>query len=194
MTSQSRQTRRNSKRPASNDPVQESSKTAQKRARITNLQSTLPFAPPPLSPPATQSPPVDNPTPCPAGRIDKAELVIEKTIRADERIIFQPDWSLVVDGESYRERPRSLRTTGSSRISFIYRHGLQLERKQPDGTFGKVFWLCKPCHDRRKVQAPLVAGATSQSIIYLQNKHSIVSASRLPEPPQSIVSHLIPAP
>ncbi|KAI6854620.1 hypothetical protein KC338_g9214 [Hortaea werneckii] len=67
---------------------------AQKRASTTDSQSTLPFAPPPLSPPATQTT-LTTPTPCPVDEIDdEEELLVEKTIRADERIEFQPDWSL----------------------------------------------------------------------------------------------------
>jgi len=100
MTSQTCKLRYNGKRPFTNDPVQELSQSAQKRACKTTSQSTLPFAPPPLSPPATQATPPTNPTPCPVDDDSEEELLTEKTIRADERIDFVPDWSRVVDGAS----------------------------------------------------------------------------------------------
>lgn len=175
------------------DPVQELSQSAAKRARTTISQSTLPFAPPLLSPAATQSPPVASTTPCPFVNIDDFEALTEKTIRADERSIFEPDWTRVVEGELYRERARTLRSTGSSRLSFIYKHGLQVERRQPNGSYDKIFWICKHCNDRRKPQTPLTSSATSTAIAHLKNVHLIVSTGRLAEPPESIVSHLTPA-
>lgn len=78
--------------------------------------------------------------------------------------------------------------------SFIYKHGLQLERKAPNGLYKGKYWLCKHCHDRKKTKAPLAATATSQSIVHLQKWHNIGSSGVLDEPPQSTIPHLTPTP
>jgi hypothetical protein len=136
---QSCETRSNGKRPLANNLIQESSRLAQKRALKITSQSTLPFAPAPLSPLATQLPPSDS-TPCLENDQDEwEELLTKKTIRAHARTTFEPNWSLVVDAGSYRERSPAKRSTGSSRISFIYKHSLALERRQPNGHFSKKY-------------------------------------------------------
>jgi len=139
MPSEARKTRRNGKRPAAKDSVEESSKTAEKRACKTGSQSQLPFARPPPSSPSTQSQPATNTTPCLVDNSTDEEPLVEKTIRADERIDFELDWALVADSSSYRIRQAIKRQVGSARISFIYKHGLQLERKLPNGQYSKIF-------------------------------------------------------
>jgi len=66
-------------------------------------------------------------------------MLTKKTIRADKRINFMLDWSHVVDRASYRLRSRSKRSTSSSRILFIYKHSLQLERMQPNSKYSSVY-------------------------------------------------------
>ncbi|KAI6914226.1 hypothetical protein KC318_g700 [Hortaea werneckii] len=190
------QRRASRKRSLPDDAVADSPRKAQKRANTTDSQSTLPFAPPPLSPPATQTT-LTTSAPCPVDEDDdEEERLVEKTIRADERIEFQPDWSIVVGSgsRSHRVRTRTKRSTGSSRISFIYKHGLQLERKAPNGQYKGKYWLCKHCYDRKKTKAPLAATATSQPTVHLQKWHNIGSSGVLDEPPQLITPHLTPTP
>ena len=91
MTSQTCKMRRNSKRSASNDPIQETSQTAQKQARKGNSQLRLSFAPPMLSLLPMQTTPTTTPTPCPAQGTEEDSQLVTKDIRADQRIRFVPD-------------------------------------------------------------------------------------------------------
>jgi len=81
--------------------------------------------------------------------------------------------------DDVRVRARTERGIGSSRISFTYKHGLQLWRRQQTGLYSSKYFLCKHCLDQKKVKTPLAANATSQSIVHLLHKHRIGPSGRI---------------
>jgi hypothetical protein len=86
------------------------------------------------------------------------------TIRALKRAAFEVDFSIV--GPEYSMRARTNRSIAHSRISWIYLHGVELEK-------GKhKYWLCKYCYDVGKSKV-LAAYSTASCGKHLVNSHGI---------------------
>jgi hypothetical protein len=73
------------------------------------------------------------------------------TIKALKRVFFEVDFDLI--GHEYCVRKRTTRAIKHSRISWIYLHGIELEKGNTR------YWLCKPCYDMGKSKV-LVAAST----------------------------------
>jgi hypothetical protein len=73
------------------------------------------------------------------------------TIKALKRVFFEVDFDLI--GHEYCVRKRTTRAIKHSRISWIYLHGIELEKGNTR------YWLCKPCYDVGKSKV-LVAAST----------------------------------
>lgn len=211
MTSQGRKTRRNGKRSLPDDSLADSPRKAQKRASTTDSQSTLPFAPPPLSPPATQTT-LTTPTPCPVDEIDdEEELLVEKTIRADERIEFQPDWSLGgqwqlsrTDTHEAQYWQLSHRSSINTACNWSARHPMACT-KANTGSASIVTTARRPRHPlpRRQprsqsstcrsgtISARLVSSTSHRNQPYLTSRlHLILTATSLPSRPSSTTSFI----
>lgn len=173
------------------DPDDEPCNTRSQSSRplpTSTRQSTLPF-----SLPASQSTLQSTPQPreqSPTSSINPSESIshtgkhsksIGYRIAASQRIYFDAgDVSKLQLGEGeYRIRARTTRGVGKSKISWIWLHGVELERKC-QGAWTERYWLCKHCFDSGDPKA-LAVSATSSCIMHLYQKHKIL-------PPGSISS------
>lgn len=93
-----------------------------------------------------------------------------RKILATKRISFEVDLTML-DGV-YRTRTRTIRQIHTGKISWIYLHGIELEKKDTTNRWHK-YWLCKPCFDGGKLKA-LSAASTSSCGEHLRAKHSIL--------------------
>lgn len=89
------------------------------------------------------------------------------TIAATKRVTFDIDIGLV--GPEYRLRTRTIRSINKSRISWIYLHGIELEKKDGNGKY----WLCRPCYDVGNVKIMPAASTSSCSEHLRSNLHRI---------------------
>jgi hypothetical protein len=76
----------------------------------------------------------------------------------------------LLDGE-YKHRLRSKRAVANARISWIYLHGRELEKRK--GTKWNKYWLCKHCYERG-IMKPLRADSTYSCSRHLESAHNIV--------------------
>jgi hypothetical protein len=162
-------------------------------------QATLPFAPPPpaaappapeatqLPPDATQQPPERETESTPSSDDlpeEKETLVARRySIPAKERLLFEPNWQLLQGGK-YRHRPRTKRSTGDSRISWIFKHGAEVEKVKSDGRFGGRYWVCKHCNDANVKQQPYGCRSTSSAAYHLLKAHLLGPHGPIKEPKQ----------
>jgi hypothetical protein len=74
------------------------------------------------------------------------------------RVFFKVDFDLV--GHEYSTRSRTFRAIKHSQVSWIYLHGVELEKEK-----GR-YWLCKACYDigKSKVMAAVSTGAISRHL------------------------------
>jgi hypothetical protein len=145
MTSQTRRSKRtiHSVEPESLSPTRTSQR--KKKSTYKALQSTLPFAllapsqlsqvstprrrsPTPSTRESSVSPTPSGPslassTSAPSIRSSKSKA---NTIRAVRRVFFEVDFDLI--GREYSVRARTYRSILQSRISWIYLHGIELEK------------------------------------------------------------------
>ena len=106
-------------------------------------QSTLPWGQPPSGfvppsdsrPPLSDSPAIETPEPTDVSP-GPALASDEATILARERARFQIDWSKL--GGTYRLRRRNKRTLGENRISWIFKHGAELEKYEQGAGKGDI--------------------------------------------------------
>lgn len=54
----------------------------------------------------------------------------------------------------YQLRPRSKRNDGMAPISWIWRHGVEVEELKADSPFGDIFFVCKLWYDEGVQQRP----------------------------------------
>jgi hypothetical protein len=79
---------------------------------------------------------------------------VEDLIAAKERVFFDVDWHGKLQG--YRKH---VRRTGANKVSWIYNHGMELDRKV-DNKWKKC-WLCKYCYvDNGKVKTMACTATT----------------------------------
>jgi len=82
------------------------------------------------------------------------------TIKAVRRVYFEVDFDLV--GHEYSIRARTHRSMAQSQVSWIYLHGVELEKGK-----GR-YWLCKHCYDVGKNKI-LSASSTGSIATHLNN-------------------------
>jgi hypothetical protein len=102
-------------------------------------------------------------------------------ILASQRCHFEVDFSGNLDG--YRRRARTIRTVGNGKISWIYLHGIEIEKQTEKGLWTR-YWLCRPCY-RNGVSKPRPVASTSSCASHL-HKHEIFAPGQGP-PPTSII-------
>jgi hypothetical protein len=71
-------------------------------------------------------------------------------IYAVKRLQFDVDLSEL--GEEYKYRLRTKKAFFNSRISWIYLHGIELEKRSKETGKWIKHWLCKPCFDDGRVK------------------------------------------
>lgn len=153
-------------------------------------QSKLPFGQPTLresSPRNTPTPPRER-SPSLSPSQDSSILPSEsassvsrtRTVKifASRRCHFRVDFSGDLDG--YRVRPRTLRALGQGKISWIYLHGIEIEKKNEKGIW-KRYWLCKHCHDDG-IRKPRPNASTTSCSTHL-SKHQIYPPGQGPQTP-----------
>ncbi|TKA54064.1 hypothetical protein B0A55_13772 [Friedmanniomyces simplex] len=89
------------------------------------------------------------------------------TIYGKDRLFFAVDFSRFSAFGTYQLRPRTKRSFGNAPISWIFRHGIEVQELQSNGQYGGRYWLCKVCYDASFDERPLVCTSTSSSIAHL---------------------------
>ncbi|TKA50188.1 hypothetical protein B0A49_11188, partial [Cryomyces minteri] len=74
---------------------------------------------------------------------------------------------------SYQLRPRQKRGIGDNRISWIWRHGIDIERLSTGLEWKGKFWLCKACHEGGIKRQPLAAESSSNASKHMLKSHGI---------------------
>ena len=97
-------------------------------------------------------------SPTPATRRSSKQQLLE-TIEARKRVTFEVDFALV--GREHSFKKRTTRSIKSSRISWIYLHGMALEKDGKD-----KHWICKACYENGTAKV-LVATSTTSCIKHL---------------------------
>jgi hypothetical protein len=125
--------------------------------------------------PSTQEPSTREQTPESLSEAVQKEKVRKKKprknqISAHRRVEIEVDLTRL-DGE-YRERLRSKSAFGSAPISWIYLHGIELEKRGEKG-WNKQ-WLCKHCYDSGTVKI-FAADSTWSPSRHLEGTHGIYS-------------------
>jgi len=95
------------------------------------------------------------------------------TIHAKDRLSFEVDFQLYREFGVYQLRPRTKRSFGNSRISWIFQYGVEVEELQAGGEFGGRYWICQRCHNRKAIERPLTCGSTSTPAYHLQAVHQL---------------------
>lgn len=144
MPSKTRQKDTPTRRPSLSSARPPPSKRRRLDAPQQSSQATLPFAPPPPpeatqpAPGATQQHPErgTESTPSSDDLPEENDTLVARryTIPAKERLLFEPNWQLLHGGK-YRHRPRTKRSTGDSRISWIFKYGAEVEKVKSGGEF-----------------------------------------------------------
>jgi hypothetical protein len=71
----------------------------------------------------------------------------------------------------YRRCFRSNRRLGGNKISWIYLHGVELEKKGPSGKWIK-HWICRYCHEQGRIKV-MNAQASTTCTRHLHDQHGI---------------------
>jgi hypothetical protein len=149
-------------------------------AALKRRQSTLVFsqpAPREALPRATPTPPPQRSpslSPSQDSSIHPSESVsvVSRTktpkILASQRCHFEVDFSGNLDG--YRRRARTIRTVGNGKISWIYLHGIEIEKQTEKGLWTR-YWLYR-LYYRNGVSKPRPVASTSSCASHL-HKHEI---------------------
>jgi len=106
-------------------------------------------------------------------------------IRAQDRVDFEVNWDQFSAFGRYQLRLRTKRNIGKSWISWIFKHGAEVEELQNNGTYEGRFWLCKHCHDNRTEQRPLDCSSTNSAVSHLRVTHLINSKGAISSVPTS---------
>lgn len=124
--------------------------------------------------PSTQEPSTREPSPREASSSPEPQSVSQgqrtpsrrHLIAASKRVFFNVDFTLL-EGD-YRLRARRMRSIGSSKISWIYLHGVELEKKNTTTGTMERYWICKHCYDDGTYKI-MSAGSTSSITEHLNN-------------------------
>jgi hypothetical protein len=84
-------------------------------------------------------------------------------------VLFEVDLEAV--GGDIRVRSRTARAINQSRISWIYLHGIELEKKDKKNKWNK-HWLCKPCYDAGTIKL-YAAESTASCNRHLNTFHGL---------------------
>jgi hypothetical protein len=95
------------------------------------------------------------------------------TIAARERVEFDIDFQLLRSFGTYRLRPKTKRSVGGSRVSWIFKHGAEVEKLQSNGQYGGRYWICKDCHQKRIKLEPHSVIATGSASYHLEKVHKV---------------------
>jgi hypothetical protein len=200
MTSQTRGSKRTHSSIEPESPLSPRTSQRKKRASYKVQQSTLPFAPSQLSQVSTPrrrrptTPPILcqeasrestlSPTPGTSSLASSSVSTARSTtIRALKRVFFEVDFDLV--GHEYSVRARTSRAIKHSRISWIYLHGMELEKEKGN----HKYWFCKHCYDVGKSKI-LNAGSTAGISKHLNTTHDIYSPGTTPSVGNTVDSYL----
>ena len=149
LASQRRSSKGKGKAPTSENAVAGPSSRRLPLTPAATQQSTLSFAPPP--PPLSQTTDSQSTQFLPSTTVDEIENTQDDSllssgprIPASKRIFFPIDLAKL-PGE-WRPRLRTKRSCGSTAISWIFQHGMEVQPKEKD-VWSKVrYFLCKYCH------------------------------------------------
>jgi hypothetical protein len=191
MSSQSHKTKRAHSAISPDDGSPTRSPQRKRRPTSKLLQGTLAFVPLQLSQVLTarKSPslptaaplasftrgPALSPTPSePSSPLRPPALQKLITILASKRIFFEVDFDFV--GTEFRLRKRTKRSINYSRITWIYLHGIELEKKDPKRNEWTKYWICRPCYDagsRCKVMAAESTASCGKHLIWAHGIYAL---------------------
>lgn len=171
MTSQTRSSKRSHASMEPESPNSPRTSARKNRPSYKALQSTLPFAPIEPSqlsqvsmPRRPQSPELSTQdstrettpqSPTPSSRPSSSQATSKRdTIAGKNRVIFDIDFDRI--GREFSYRKRTTRTVGSSRVSWIYLHGMELAKEKDD-----KHWICKLCYEAGKAKVLVATSTTS---------------------------------
>ena len=125
--------------------------------------------------PSTSNPSALASTPVPSTEVDddddeEEEIDTRNTVLASTRCTFtvplhRPELS------GYRRCFRSNRRLGGNKISWIYLHGVELEKRGPSGKWIK-HWICRYCHEQGRIKV-MNAQASTNCTRHLNDQHGI---------------------
>lgn len=129
------------------------------RPAASQRQTTLSFSQPAPSPAPIPSPALSQTSSIhPSESVSFTSNTIQR-IPAKQRIYFAVDCSRFKELNGFRVKARTMRSIGNkSRISWIYLHGMELEKKDKDKWI--KHWLCKQCFDEGSPK-PMPASSTT---------------------------------
>jgi len=130
-------------------------------SNVTSIQSSSPEQ-------STHAPSLDERPRSTSPTVAKRRRLREE-IFASRRTEFEVNLALL-DGE-YKHRLRGKRAVANARISWIYLHGRELEKRK--GTKWNKYWLCKHCYERG-IMKPLRADSTYSCSRHLESAHNIM--------------------
>lgn len=105
----------------------------------------------------------------PSESASNASRLVSGKILANRRIYFEVDLSNL-EGD-FRTRTRNIRSLKSNKISWIYLHGIEIEKRDKHSHWAK-HWLCKPCFDEGDHKA-FAAASTHSASEHLRKYHKI---------------------
>lgn len=173
MNSQTRRSKRNASQAGSDSENNNTQARPAKRARQSRLQfsqtaESSTASTPDITPAST---PQYERSPSPERSVRPSSTLTKKRkheIPAEKRVTFPLDFNVI--GIQYRVRLRSLRSINNCRISWIYLHGMELE-KMHNGTSVGRYWICKVCYDDGRIRV-MPCESTSSCASHL-NGHRI---------------------
>ncbi|KAF1936189.1 hypothetical protein EJ02DRAFT_427741 [Clathrospora elynae] len=99
-------------------------------------------------------------------------------IQASDRLQFDINWELIKHSTTWRHTLRTKRNTGSSHISWIWLHGVKVAKVVAGELKGRYF-ICRLCHDKKKVQLPRTAHSTTSITYHLEHDHGLTANGQL---------------
>jgi hypothetical protein len=183
MASQSRNSKRKGKARASECDVAGPSKRRCLPTPTATQQLTLPFA---ASPTEDSTQIESHSSIVPLSTVQKSQEPSQDSreettppnellIAAKDRLTFDANLSRL-HGQ-YRERQRTKRNTGNARISWIFKHGMELEQFI-NNRWQKRLWLCKYCYDYKASRQVWACDSTHAITKHLGNRHQIHAEER----------------
>lgn len=110
-------------------------------------------------------------------------IVRSTDVKARDRLELEVDFERFKQFGIYQQRPRTKRGIGASTISWIYKHGIEAEELQPNGTFDDKYWICALCYQADVLQRPLNCRATNSAQNHLRNTHFLTSEGPITDEP-----------
>lgn len=179
MRSQLRGSKRTHSQVDSDDEMRITRSQPARKLAASQRQSTLTFSS--QAPRRTTTPPrYSSPSPSPSQSSsilpsDSASHAAKSTkIAGSRRIFFELNVLKLQEHGHFRIQPRAIRGIGQSRISWIYFHGIEVQKKEKTTWDTKHrWWICKHCYEG-EVFKPWPATSTSSCGSHLRNKHGIL--------------------